>query len=343
MLKLLSYTLLVAAIIVGIAVRYQQLKHFKLHKFIALIALSVIFALDVVYYFVSDLFGIPNLAWLLSYLCLVIAVHYIAKTCWELFEMSLPRSITWFSCLSALFLTAVFTIAIAPTPDWPDHDIPRTAGDAIFMTWLYLHVGIFIIILMYRAYLSRLTAVRENNLPARHLIDSYLISAAVVCLGFLLKAFVTVTAYLSFLPTDQQLILVELSRLLMVFGGITWLAGFFSPHSVLIDLSQITTRVTKWQQLYALRKLENELHQFVPPAMSNPAVLLRQSWFDEVKDPDFYLHHVLVSILDAYKQLSVKKRKSVQENRLVELLSTMPQDGDYKDLIHICQTIARRL
>ncbi|MCB0032770.1 MAG: hypothetical protein KDE51_02025 [Anaerolineales bacterium] len=343
MLKIVSYSLLIVFGLIGIGVRFQELKFYKSHKFIMPIILSVLLAIDPIYYAVSNLSGISNFAWLLSYLLLIVSVYYMAKTCWEIFEASMPNYIFWFSCLSAISLTFIFIFGIATTPNWPDHDIPRSSKDMMFMVWLYMHVSLIIILLIRQVYLARRTAVQEVNLPARHIIDFYLVAATIICSGFVLKAFVTISSYEMWFQPRSQLLLVELSRLLMTFGGIIWMVGFFSPNYVMVDLSQVTSYLTKWRQLHTLRKLERELHKFVPPATSNPVLLVRKSWVDEVKDPDFYLHHVLVSILDASKNLSAKKQTCEQEDRLITLLSQLPQDGDFKELIFECQLIVRHL
>lgn len=246
-----------------------------------------------VYIAFDRLVGLPNIGWLITYVAFCLAIYCISTGCFLVLGQPQPRLMPWNLMLTLAILFVVYTLGIATLPEKPDHTIPETLSEVIFMETMYMYV----------AALCAIPAVTFTQLFWREQIISARLRWMVgILASFFSFVVVTIKFVLTLLVfqnpvTPALAILYPLITAGVVAVGILIPLAFL-PNNLYQGMARPFEFLSKALSWYELKTLQNQLDPFYPPIIDdNPS--LRAS----LKNLDFHLYRVVIAILDAKKTL----------------------------------------
>jgi hypothetical protein len=238
--------------------------------------------------------GVPNLAWLITYLVFPLAIYLLTAGCLLVLEQPRPRLMTPSLWVTMVLLCVVYAWGIVTLPEKPEHTVPETLAEFIFMQTVYVYIAVFCIIPLLT--FTRLYR-REQMLPAklRWLVAC---GTAVVSLWVALMK-VTLTALIYWDVTTLALpILYPLIGIGIGLAGVLWPLAFL-PNEFYLKATRPIEFLDKVRTLQELKKLQRALNRLCPSVIGDSPSLWRS-----LDNLDFHLYRTLISILDAKKMLS---------------------------------------
>ncbi len=246
-----------------------------------------------VYLAFDHFIGLPNLGWLVIYVVFSLAIYYISSGCYLVLRQARPRLMLWSLLFTLVVLFVVFVFGIVILPEKPDHTIPGTLAEVIFMETMYLYMAIlcaipivtFIGLFWYETFVST---------RLRWLVG--LTTAFTSTLVLIMKITLTLLAF-------QDPATPALAILYPLIGAGVATVGFLFPLAFLpSNLYQAMARpfefMGKILALYELKTLQSLLDPLYPPVI-NDSPSLKAS----LKNLDFHLYRIIIAILDAKKTL----------------------------------------
>lgn len=257
-------------------------------------AIGVTLLIWPVYLAFDHFWGLANLAWLVKYMAFCLAIYYMASGCYLAIRQTKPRLMSWSLLLTLAILIVVYGWGIVTLPEKPDHTIPETWVEVLFMQTMYVYMAILCAIP-----LATFVKLYQNeevvSTRLRWLVG---VAASIVATAvLLLKISLTVLSFHN--PATAALdILNPLITVGFVSAGVLCVLAFL-PNNVYRALSWSYEFLNKAVTLYELRVLQKRLNALCPPVIDD-----RPAFYVALKNPDFHLYRILITILDAKKMLA---------------------------------------
>jgi hypothetical protein len=257
-------------------------------------ALTMTFQADPVYFALDRLVSVHNLAWLLSYLSLVLAIYFLCLSCCRAMQVHPPRWMPVCLFAAAALLVGLFPFAAATAPARNDHAIPQNGMELAFMAVLYTYSIAMSIV---PAWVLVPAARRKDALHVR--LRTFVAALAAVSIISLLaaKLVVAVLGFSGLLAPAPAQHLVTPPRLLLATAGL-FPCLCLAPNRFYLALAEPLVFGAKMRRLHCLERLRSRLDRLCPRVASAPAY-----WWQRLANPDLYLYQALIGILDARKML----------------------------------------
>lgn len=250
------------------------------------IALTMTFQIDTAYLTMSQITEIPNIAWLLANSSLILTVYFSSAGSLLAVGKPVPLPFKYLTVLSILILWAIFPVGIMVIPDKPEHIIPESFLEYLFMMVFYVHVfavGCFMSFAYYQIY--REEAIKVTKL--RWLMYIIVMFAVILCMFS--RGLSTTIAW--FDPTSlfiEGLHYLTLST--FILAGVAWFISYFLQRAFIDGPAYFANRKT----LSNLKRLHDYLRQFHRPIVSTiPSLTLIWGNFE------FYIYCSTIGIIDA--------------------------------------------
>jgi len=257
-------------------------------------ALTMTFQADPVYFALDRLLGVRNLAWLLSYLSLVLAVHSLCTGCCAAVQVRPPRWMGVYLIVTVTALLVLFPLGPANAPARNRHDIPRNVPELAFMAALYTY-GIAMSAVL--AWVLVPAARGEDALHVRLRTFVAALAAAAIVSLLAAKLVVAVLGFSGLLAPSPSQHLITLPRLLLATAGLFPCLSL-APNRCYLALAEAMRFATGIRRLRDLERLGRRLDRLCPRLTPPPA----PPW-QRLANPDLYLYQALIGILDAKKML----------------------------------------
>ena len=257
-------------------------------------AIGLTFMIWPVYLVFDRLAGLPNLGWLVTYGAFSLAIYCISSGCYLVLRQTRPRLMPWSLLLALLVLFAVYALSIVALPEKPDHTIPETLSEVIFMETLYFYMAVLCAVPMVTfAGLFR----HETFVSARLRWLVGLAASLVSTMVLVMKISLTLLAFQN--PATPALaILYPLITIGVIAVGILIPLAFL-PNNLYQAMARPFEFLGKMLALYELKVLQSRLDTLCPPVIDDSPGLR-----DALKNLDFHLYRVVIAILDAKKTLT---------------------------------------
>ena len=257
-------------------------------------SLTMTFQADAVYFALDRLVGVHNLAWLLSYLSLALAIYFLSVSCCRAMQVSPPRWMPVCLVTAAALLVGLFPFGAAATQARTDHAVPRNGPELAFVAVLYSYG---IAMSLAPAWVLIPAIHRKDALHVR--LRTFVAALAAVAIVSLLaaKLAVAVLGFSGLLAPSPAYRLLTLSRLLLATAGLFPCLSL-APDRLYLALAQPLEFAAKMRTLRHLERLRSRLDRFCPRVASTPV----HRW-QRLANPDLYLYRSVIGILDGRKML----------------------------------------
>jgi hypothetical protein len=242
----------------------------------------------------DHLVGLPNLGWLVTYVAFSLAIYYMSSGCYLVLKQTRPHFMRWSLLLTLVILFAVYALGIVALPEKPDHTVPETLVEVIFMETMYIYMAVLCAIPMITfAGLYRHEAFVSARI--RWLVG--LATALISTFVLVMKIALTLLAFWD--PVTPALaVLYPLISIGVVAVGILFPFSFL-PNNLYQTMARPFEFLGKTLAWYELKSLQNRLDPLCPPVVDDSPELKAS-----LKNLDFYLYRVVIAILDAKKTLA---------------------------------------
>ncbi|NKQ35713.1 MAG: hypothetical protein HF973_08875 [Chloroflexi bacterium] len=258
------------------------------------VAIGMTFMIEDAHLAFDQLVGVANLAWLVGYVAFSLAIYLITSGCLLILKQPRPRLMAYSLWVTLAILVVVFVFGISSLPEKPDHTIPETFAELVFMQTVYLYVAALCMIPI--ATFARLYR-HERVLPAKLRWLVALGTTVLAAITGLLKVILTALAYQDN-ATPALSILYPMISVTIITASLLWPMSFL-PNGVYLALARPIEYLDKVKALRELKILQNRLNRLCPPVIGDSPSLWRSR-----DNLDFHLYRALISILDAKKTLS---------------------------------------
>jgi hypothetical protein len=257
-------------------------------------AVGLLFMIEPIYLAFDHLVGLANLAWLILYVALSLAIYFIASSCYLVLKQAQPRIMPWSLGLTLLFLGVVYATGIVTLPEKPEHTIPETLVEAVFMQTLYVYIGVLsaVPIVTY----SRLFR-QEEIVSARLRWLVAMTATAAVTTVMILKVVLTFLVYEN--PASPALDLIYPWITVGVLLAGILIPVTFLPNRLYIAAARPLEFMAKAKTLHELNALKRCLDRFCPPVIDDAA-----GWRALLMNLDYHLYRTVIGILDAKQTLA---------------------------------------
>jgi len=258
------------------------------------IAVGMTFMIEEFYQAFDRLAGIPNLAWLIIYVSFVSAIYFIVSGCYEVLKIPRPRLLPYSLLIALMLLIVTYPSGIVTLPEKPDHTIPGTLAEFIFMQVMYVYVGILSLV-PFATFLSFYR--QETVLSAKLRWVVVMVTTILSSVAGMLKVILTILVFWN--PTTTMLaIIYPLIGIALVCTGVLWPMAFL-PNRTYLFLARPIEFWDKMRTLRELQALRKDLNRLCPPIIDD-----KPGWRDSLKDLDFYLYRAVIGILDSKEMLT---------------------------------------
>lgn len=275
---------------------------FDFWMFSICVAVSMSFLIEEVYLRFDLWVGMPNLGWLIAYVAMAFAFYFIACGCYVVYNQLRPSIMPLTLAITLFMLILLYGVGIATIPEKPDHLIPKTFVEMLFMQTMYLYIAGFCLI----PGSTFLTLYRnERVIPARLRLGIALLTTSMGSVASTLKIVVTFWVYLS--PTTPVLpVAASIIGSVIGLGGLLWPLVFL-PNGAYVFLSRPFVFLNKLKALRELRALQSHLNTFCSSVITD-----RSNWIEYLRNPDFHLYRAVIGILDAKNTLAILVEKGTR-------------------------------
>ena len=262
--------------------------------FTVCVAIGMTFMIEGVYLAFDRVVGVTNLAWLVTYVAFALAIYSITSGCFLVLEAPRPRLIPYSLLLTLAILIIVYPIGIATLPEKPDHTIPTTLTEFIFMQTLYLYVAALCLIPI--ATFTRLYR-REAVLPAKL---RWIVALATTISSAMVAGLKVILTFMVFRDpgTPALAVAYPMINVVLITASILWPMAFL-PNSFYLLLARPIEFLDKVRALRELQALQKKLNRLCPPVIGDTPDL--RTSLDNL---DFHLYRSIIGILDAKKVLA---------------------------------------
>ncbi len=279
-----------------------------------------------VYLAFDRLTGLPNLGWLVTYAAFSLAIYYISLGCYLVLRQTRPRLMPWSLLLTLVVLFAIYALGIVALPEKPDHTVPETLSEVIFMETIYFYMAVLCAIpIVTFAGLYR----HETFVSARLRWLVGLAAALVSTVVLVIKIALTLLAFQN-PATPAFAILYPLITVGVVVVGILCPLAFL-PNNLYKAMAQPFEFLGKTLALYELKTLQSRLDTLCPPVIDDSPDLKAS-----LKNLDFHLYRVVIAVLDAKKTLAgyagITNDLAVLPATMAHMAGTVPPEWDEKKL-----------
>ena len=332
----------------------------KTWGFIAFFGASVTVQIEPIYLGLTQVTGINNLAWLLSYCFGAIATYLTINALhYNLNIEAKPTTMRWllYVTLASLLLTFPF---IAQLPTKTNHAMPATVAEMVFMIALYAFglCACFSIARTFFGLQKRDTALASR---LRWFVIVLAGSFGGLCFAGLI-IYNTIVFTFPELGSDPWVqFILKTSQIAFVSSSV-WVF-FFLPSRVFSLLVLPCDIVDKLLTLRELTYVQDKVTAICPP-VSN--ISLDHGWRGNLANLDFQLYRAVIVILDGKKALSDyfsgnepivvadrqlgMSRTSTQiigdrdmAWQLYQLLNAIPESADFRALVNTYRLTGRQL
>jgi hypothetical protein len=272
--------------------------------FMLMFALCVTFQVVPLSVALNGLAGVPNLSWLLAYVSLAVALYFAVSFACATAKIHDPRWLRPALVIVLAILAVIFGLGIATSPEWPNHNVPRSASDLVFMQTLYVYA--LATCLVFTLIFGRLVR-DERTVPTRLRIATTVIAGSTASAFFLVKIVFAGLGYIH--PSWPALPLLEhLYTVLMGLSGLVWALGFL-PHRAYLTLARPFLFIDKVLALWDLREVQGRIDRLCPPLAphTTPKGVLQRAWATW-RNLDYHLYRTLIHILDGKQTLTASLR-----------------------------------
>jgi len=275
--------------------RGQNTRLLKAWLFALSYSLLGTFEIDGVYLAVDRAVGVHNLSWLLSSLFLLLMVYFLCAICCSKQPRWMPRYLVITGCL----LVIVFPFGPASNPESVHQVVPRDAAELLFVGLYYVYA-----IVMMRAIPNRAfrRAWRDENDHLVHLRTSVILLAVATAITFYVgRLAIWVVGFFVPLPMPFLLRAEDATSLVALIASMLWPLGFIS-NRFYSALARPVTFCRKLLILRDLKVLQTRLDRLCPPVAPLPPG--QATWWEQLRNPDFYVYRRTIGILDGRKVLA---------------------------------------
>ncbi len=270
--------------------------------------------------------GLPNLGWLVTYVAFSLAIYYMASGCYLVLKQARPRLMPLSLWFTLVILLVVYVWGIVSLPEKPDHTVPETLAEVIFMETMYIYMVVLCAIPMVT--FTRLYR-REAFVSARIRWFVGMATALISTFVLVMKIALTLLSFQN--PTTPALtVLYPLISVGVVTVGVLFPLSFL-PNNLYQTLARPFEFLGKALALYELKTLQNRLDPLYPPVIDDSPNLL-----SSLKNLDFHLYRVIIAILDAKKILAGYARMTndlaVIPGMMTHVSGTIPPEWDERKL-----------
>jgi len=272
---------------------------------------------------------VNNLAWFLSYVSLTLALHHVESLVIPIgYDGNTQRNTFRLRNASTTIALAIFVslfvLSISRSEEWPQHDIPRSTADLLFMGTMYTYaviacaVSTFVVIQHVR---------HEKALPARIRLFILSIAGLLATGSFLVKDILTVLGYAN--PSTTVSATVSANNFPMVGAGIMWAVTLLSsriyqlasrPLVYLGNLAALRDLHVFEPKLKYLRELIDQKYPDESQGGSREVAEESISVWDQLRSPGLYVHQIVVSFMDARHLLEEEEVRDEDVRRIFQAM-----------------------
>jgi hypothetical protein len=289
-----------------------------------LICLGSVFSMDETFVLIGKLSGIPNLAWLLTYLCIILCLYYCTKASSAALrgDLAYLKLLTWIVALTVVSFTLIFFLGgLAFGPIILMRTPAYSFSELLGMGLVYLYNTI----LFFKMLTLSTVMILNNRLWEKRIRASILF--VVYFSGVIysvLRMFLTVLLYYSLVRESR--FIYGLQSVLITTLAITLLAwpAAFIPSALLRLPQQIL-------DLYHLNYLHQQIRANCSPPMGDR---LAPEW-TQIKHIQFYSDAIMIFVLDV-KRLLKEKRLTLHDDELNIIIDHIDDTLTKDQLIKQC-------
>ncbi|MCB9444051.1 MAG: hypothetical protein H6669_07425 [Ardenticatenaceae bacterium] len=326
--------------------------------FVAFFGGAVTVQIEPIYTTTGRIFGVNNLAWLLSY-CLGAAATYLTINALHgglkiKEEPVIMRRILYGTLLVLLLIFP----AIARLPNTPDHTNPTTVAEIVFMLVLYLYGASACLSIAHTFFKLQ----QQDSILYSRLRWMIIVAAGIFGSGFFIARipYVIIVFLHPALALHPAVAAIQLLSRISFFSCLVWVF-FFLPTPVFQRLARPVETADKLLALRELNVVQKRVAALCPPVAP---VILNQSWRERLQNLDFHLFRAVIAILDGKKVLADHfangneamvpspipgtasrsaqlTRHNEQARRLYQTLDTVPDNTGYRDLVSAYRQVGR--
>ncbi len=299
--------------------------------FTASVVPFVVFQIDDVYTTVDRLVGAHNLAWLLSYVFMVLAAYYLCHT----FIETMPGWSGPGGVITIVTLAAIYPFGPARAAETTDHVHAANVGEILFMGVNYLYFVAMVSLIPIPLCLRTLRA-RQQPTPDRLRTLVILPALAVTVSNALTKLVVYSAGFvLPTLPAALLNTVTDVSRLQAGAVTVLWVASL-APSRLYRGLAHFVEFLQKVHTCRELGRLQDWLDAAFPAVASD-----RAAGLDVLKAPDLHLYRRTIHILDRQKMLA--QAEDGPAARLYQGLQNIPASASFDQVVAACRDLSRQI
>jgi len=291
----------------------ESLRHPAFHAWVAVLffSISVTFQIDDLYMVIGH-----NLAWIASYVTMALAIYFVAVAILsKLRSRHQTRLLRVYLILTLTVLGELYLVCISLSPNHPEHDIPQSAWELLFMLLMYLYAAILGGVSLI-AILKHLPQERVRTARVRAV---FLCSGAILPILFFLYK-ISLASRSFFFPLLDYSTETQIAQALMLASGVLWMTAFL-PKASYVGIVRLYAYAEKLAYYPRARKmalcLEKECQR---KSLPSPSEISHPGWWELVRNPDQHIYKITVAILD--------------RRTLLGYPATTPDRGDPLSAIH---------
>lgn len=326
--------------------------------FVAFFGGAVTAQIEPIYMAIGHIFGVNNLAWLMSYCLGATSTYLIINALHSGLKIKEEPIIIRRILYGTLLVLLLVFPAIAHLPNTSDHTTPTTTAEIVFMLALYLYGGYTCLSISHTFFkLQQQDSVLYCRLRWLIIVAAGFFGSVFFTTRILYITIVFLQPALAFHPVVAG---IQLLSRIALFSCLEWVF-FFLPTPVFQRLARPVETADKLLALQELNAVQKRVTALCSPVAP---VILNQSWQEKLQNLDFHLFRAVIVILDGKKVLAdyfadeaetvalsnisgtaCRSTQLTWDNmrarRLYQILSTVPDNTGYHDLVAAYRQVGR--
>lgn len=271
----------------------DQLTHLTM-LYLGTYALGMTFEVEAIYLAFDAWVGVPNLSWLIAWIGITTSTYFITCVFYKVRKTLIPLWLHISLSVCLLIYLMMFLLGISHSSEWPSHVVPRNAFDFVFMETIFVFGALnFLVIAVNEAHIY----LNEKALVGRIRWGIAIIISIGAAIFFVLRIILTLWSYLY--PESSAIVgIYTMALMVQIFSG-SLISLPFLPTHLLLYFARPLIAVDKLWGLKKLEVVQASLDSFFPPVVPQ-----QMSWWEVIKNINFYEYRTLISILDSKTMLS---------------------------------------
>jgi hypothetical protein len=279
-----------------------------------------------VYLGFNQFLGLPNFGWLVTYMAFSLAIYAISSGCYIVVRQSRPPIMDWSLVATLGVLLVIYALGVVNLPEKPDHTIPETWSEMLFMQIFYVYMAAM-------CAMPITTFIRlfeqEQIMPTKL---RWLVAVLATLFSFVTLLIKIALTLLTFLDpvTPALAVLHPMVGFGIVIAGVFCLLAFL-PNGGYLAAARPIEFLGKYLAFHELRVLRARLDVLCPPVINaDPRAI------DALRNLDFHLYRTVIAILDAKKMLACYIDTAGVGALPAHMTGQMPEEWDMAKVQRAC-------